>query len=87
MYEGGTIQRVAIVMGKKIESMESVPCGNTVALVGIDNYIAKSCTVVANAKSWPMSNMKFSVAPVMRVAVRTKEAKDLPKLVDGNRLS
>jgi elongation factor 2 len=83
MYEGVAVQRVAVVMGKKIESFESVPCGNTVALVGIDNYMSKSCTVVSSPKSFPMVNMKFSVAPVMRVAVRTKDPKDLPKLVEG----
>ena len=35
------IQRTVLCMGRKQEAVESVPCGNTVALVGLDQYIAK----------------------------------------------
>lgn len=35
------VQRTVLCMGRKQEPIESVPCGNTVALVGMDQYIAK----------------------------------------------
>jgi len=35
------IQRTVIMMGGKVESVPDVPCGNTVALVGVDQYILK----------------------------------------------
>ena len=83
LYENATAQRVVIMMGRKIESFESVPCGNTVAIVGIDNYLSKSGTVVSDLASYPIVSMKFSVAPVVRVSVQPKQMSDLPKLVEG----
>lgn len=34
-----------VLMGSKIEQIQDVPCGNTVALVGVDQYIVKSGTI------------------------------------------
>ncbi len=71
------------MMGKKTEPAESVPCGNTVALVGIDNYLSKSCTITSIPQSYPLANMKYSVYPVVRVAVAPKNPADLLKLVEA----
>ncbi|KAG2679716.1 hypothetical protein I3760_11G064300 [Carya illinoinensis] len=79
------LQRTVIWMGKKQEIVEDVPCGNKVALVGLDQYITKNATFT-NEKEvdvHPIRAMKFSVSPVMRVAVQGKVASDLPKLVEG----
>ncbi|KAI3950625.1 hypothetical protein MKW92_006673 [Papaver armeniacum] len=70
-----SVQRTVIWMGKKQEFVEDVPCGNTVALVGLDQFITKSAT--------SQTERKFSVSPVVRVAVQCKIASDLPKLVEG----
>jgi elongation factor 2 len=72
-------------MGRKQEAVEDVPCGNTVALVGLDQYITKTATITndGNDDCFPMKAMKFSVSPVVRVAVEPKNAADLPKLVEG----
>jgi len=77
------VQRTVIMMGRKIEPVESVPCGNTCALVGIDQFISKTGTVTTDDSSHPMKSMKFSVSPVVRVAVQCKNPADLPKLVEG----
>ncbi len=65
--------------------MEDVPCGNTVALVGLDQFIIKTATLTNEGKddAHPLKAMKFSVSPVVRVAVEPKVASDLPKLVEG----
>jgi elongation factor 2 len=78
-----SVQRVVIMMGRKIEPVDSVPVGNTCALVGIDQFLAKTGTLVTEESSYPMKAMKFSVAPVVRVAVEPKNPSDLPKLVEG----
>jgi len=70
-------------MGRKIEPVDSVPCGNTCALVGVDQFIAKTGTIGDNEDSYPLISMKFSVSPVVRVAVEPKNPADLPKLVEG----
>ncbi|XP_052145328.1 elongation factor 2-like [Oryza glaberrima] len=79
------VQRTVIWMGKKQESVEDVPCGNTVAMVGLDQFITKNATLTNEKEvdACPIKAMKFSVSPVVRVAVQCKVASDLPKLVEG----
>ncbi|KAL2642591.1 hypothetical protein R1flu_010178 [Riccia fluitans] len=80
-----SVQRTVIWMGRRQESVEDVPCGNTVALVGLDQFITKNATLTNEKESdaHPIRAMKFSVSPVVRVAVQCKVASDLPKLVEG----
>lgn len=78
-----TIQRTLIMMGKHTDSVEDVPCGNTVALVGIDDVIVKTATVTSVQTAYPIKQMKYSVSPVVRVAVSPKNASELLKLVEG----
>jgi elongation factor 2 len=79
------IQRTLLMMGRKTEAVEEVCCGNTCGLVGIDQYLIKAGTLAdADAtESHPIVTMKYSVSPVVRVAVAPKNANDLPKLVEG----
>lgn len=77
------IQSVVISMGRRTEPVDSVPCGNICALVGIDHFLTKSGTIVSEEHSHPLVTMKFSVSPVVRVAVEPKNPSDLPKLVEG----
>ncbi|WOL14623.1 elongation factor 2 [Canna indica] len=80
-----SVQRTVIWMGKKQESVEDVPCGNTVAMVGLDQFITKNATLTNEKETdaFPIRAMRFSVSPVVRVAVQCKVASDLPKLVEG----
>merc|ERR1719329_294538 len=70
-------------MGSKVEQMPDCPCGNIIGLVGIDQYILKSGTICTWAESHNFHTMKYSVSPVVRVAVEVKNASDLPKLMEG----
>mmetsp|Transcript_32238 Transcript_32238/g.100582 ORF Transcript_32238/g.100582 Transcript_32238/m.100582 type:complete len:243 (-) Transcript_32238:745-1473(-) len=38
------IQRTVLMMGRSTEQIADVPCGNTVALAGVDQYVIKSGT-------------------------------------------
>ena len=84
LYEKN-ITRTVLMMGRTVESIPDVPCGNTVALSGIDQYLIKTGTIasVDHPESHPIRSMKYSVSPVVRVAVKPKNPADLPKLVDG----
>merc|ERR1719436_2295093 len=77
------IQRTVLMMGRTTEQIADVPCGNTVALVGIDQYILKSGTITTIESAFNITAMKYSVSPVVKVAVKPKDGKDLPKLVEG----
>jgi len=78
-----SIQRTVIMMGRYVEQVPDVPCGNTCGLVGVDQYILKSGTITDWASAHNFRTMKYSVSPVVRVAVECKNAQDLPKLVEG----
>ncbi|KAF5198955.1 Elongation factor [Thalictrum thalictroides] len=80
-----SVQRTVIWMGKRQESVEDVPCGNTVAMVGLDQFITKNATLTNEKEvdAHPIRAMKFSASPVVRVAVQCKVASDLPKLAEG----
>lgn len=79
----GSVQRTVLMMGRKTEFVPDIPCGNTGALVGIDKYLTKTGTITTSEDAHPIKIMKYSVSPVVRVAVRPKNPSDLPKLVDG----
>lgn len=70
-------------MGRYTEQVQDVPCGNTCCLVGVDQYIVKSGTITTFKEAHNIADMKYSVSPVVRVAVKPKDSKQLPKLVDG----
>merc|ERR1712227_406480 len=78
-----SIQRTVLMMGRTTEAIEDCPCGNTIALVGIDAYLVKSGTITTSEVAHNFKIMKFSVSPVVRVAVECKNPSDLPKLVEG----
>merc|ERR1719401_1136371 len=77
------IQRTVLMMGRTTEQIADVPCGNTVALVGIDQFILKSGTLTTIDTAHNIADMKYSVSPVVKVAVKVKDGKELPKLVEG----
>jgi hypothetical protein len=72
-YEPGTkkdlyvksVQRTVLCMGRKQEAVESVPCGNTVALVGLDQFITKTAT---------LTNESCEDAHPMKVGQRAADA-------------
>merc|ERR1712160_206354 len=77
------IQRTVLMMGRSTEQIADVPCGNTVALVGVDQYLLKSGTLTTIEDAHIFADMKYSVSPVVKVAVKVKDGKELPKLVEG----
>jgi len=77
------IQRTILMMGRYIEAIEDVPCGNICGLVGVDQFLVKTGTITTYKEAHNMKVMKFSVSPVVRVAVEPKNPSDLPKLVEG----
>jgi len=77
------IQRTILMMGRYTESIDDVPCGNICGLVGVDSYIVKTGTLTTFKEAHNMRQMKFSVSPVVRIAVECQNPSDLPKLVEG----
>merc|ERR1711955_159123 len=72
-----------LMMGGRVEAIEDVPAGNICGLVGVDQFLVKTGTITTLKEAHNMKQMKFSVSPVVRVAVEPKNPADLPKLVEG----
>ncbi|GMS99446.1 hypothetical protein PENTCL1PPCAC_21621, partial [Pristionchus entomophagus] len=82
-YQYKTIQKTMLMMGRVVEPIDDVPAGNIVGLGGVDQYLIKGGTITTAKDAHNMRVMKFSVSPVVRVAVEPKNPADLPKLVEG----
>lgn len=82
LYEK-SIQRTILMMGRYVEPIEDVPAGNICGLVGVDQFLVKSGTITTYKDAHNLRVMKFSVSPVVRVAVECMNPADLPKLVEG----
>jgi elongation factor 2 len=82
LYEK-TIQRTILMMGRYTEPLEDCPSGNICGLVGVDQYLVKGGTITTFKDAHNLRVMKFSVSPVVRVAVEPTNPADLPKLVEG----
>ena len=82
LYEK-SIQRTILMMGRFVEAIEDVPAGNICGLVGVDQFLVKTGTISTLKDAHNLKVMKFSVSPVVRVAVEPKNPADLPKLVEG----
>merc|ERR1719159_365368 len=78
-----SIQRTILMMGRYTEAIDDVPCGNICGLVGVDQFLVKTGTISTFKEAHNMKVMKFSVSPVVRVAVECKNPSELPKLVEG----
>eukprot|EP00388_Colpodella_angusta_P039343 GDKK01047080.1.p2 GENE.GDKK01047080.1~~GDKK01047080.1.p2 ORF type:complete len:881 (-),score=267.28 GDKK01047080.1:213-2855(-) len=77
------IQRVVIMMGRYTETVTDIPAGNTCGLIGVDQFLVKSGTITDCETACCIKTMRFTVSPVVRVAVSVKNSADLPKLVEG----
>ena len=82
-YYEKKINSTMIMIGDKAESIQSVICGNTIAVTGIDQYLMKTGTLSSldTEKNDLIRPMKYSVSPVFKVAVKPANSIDLPKLI------
>jgi elongation factor 2 len=78
-----SIQRTLLMMGRFKVPIEDCPAVNIVCLVGIDQFLLKSGTLTSSETAHNLKVMKFSVSPVVQVAVESKNPEDLPKLTEG----
>mmetsp|Transcript_4002 Transcript_4002/g.3796 ORF Transcript_4002/g.3796 Transcript_4002/m.3796 type:complete len:554 (+) Transcript_4002:824-2485(+) len=77
------IQRTVIMMGRIVEPIGDIPCGNLAGLIGVDQFLVKTGTITDHEEAHLFKSMKYSVSPIVRVAVRPKNAAEIAKLVEG----
>merc|ERR1719443_2660010 len=80
--QNGKVQSVHCVMGKDFPVIPDVPAGQVCALAGVDQFVQKSCTIT-NTDTFNFNSLKFVVSPVVKISLKPKDAKELPKLVEA----
>ena len=80
-----TIEKAVLMMGKEIEFIPEVPCGNIIGLVGIDQHLRKAATITDSDKAHCIRDMKYSVSPLVQVTVEPRNPADLSNLIEGLR--
>ena len=86
VFDQRPIQRVVMLVGRSfMEAVESMPCGNVVALVGVDRYMLQSGTITdaGAVDAFPFRGLPCSTSPVVQVMIEPMNPNDLAKFVEG----
>lgn len=81
-----TIPDVYLMMGRGLESLESVPAGNILALRGLETAILKSATISSSPSCRPFLPLQFQAAPIVQVAVEPAHPGNMDALEHGLQL-
>ena len=84
-----TITALYLLMGRSLESLNSVPAGNLVGIAGLEGAILKSGTICSQLEGAPNLSSTTAIstnAPIVRVALEPAFPGDLDKMVRGLRL-
>ncbi|KAL6121031.1 hypothetical protein NUSPORA_02123 [Nucleospora cyclopteri] len=78
-----TVSKVCVMMGRGYNAIPDCPAGNIVGLVGVEGFLKKTGTVTTVQHGYNIKTMKFSVSPVVKVAVSPKRSQDLNHFKEG----
>ncbi|KAK3721547.1 Cytoplasmic GTPase/eEF2-like protein (ribosomal biogenesis) [Vermiconidia calcicola] len=84
-----TIAALYLLMGRSLESLNSVPAGNVVGIAGLEGAILKSGTISSQLEGAPNLSSTTAIstnAPIVRVALEPAFPGDLDKMIRGLRL-
>lgn len=81
-----TVQDLYLLMGRELESLESVPAGNVLGIGGLDSHVLKSATISSTVTCPPFTALPMEARPIVRVAVEPVHPADMPALARGLRL-
>ncbi|XP_076339348.1 elongation factor-like GTPase 1 [Tachypleus tridentatus] len=81
-----TISNLYLLMGKELESLESVPAGNVLGIGGLEEHVLKSATLSSSIYCPPFIDLHMPTIPILRVAIEPVRLSDMPALVHGMKL-
>lgn len=81
-----TVGDIYLMMGRELELIDQVPCGNIVAIGGLDGLVQKSATLTSNLFCPSFTGMFMQTSPIVRVAVEPKNPTKMKELIQGLRL-
>ncbi|KAF2765822.1 P-loop containing nucleoside triphosphate hydrolase protein [Teratosphaeria nubilosa] len=84
-----TTKALYLLMGRSLESLNSVPAGNIVGIAGLGDAILKSGTICSQLEGAPNLSSTTAIstnAPIVRVALEPAYPGDLDKMIRGLQL-
>lgn len=74
------------LMGRDLEEVDSVTCGNIFGIAGIEGHLLK-CGTLSNLIECPsLAVTNSEVSPIVRVAVEPQDPTKMPQLLEGLKL-
>eukprot|EP00736_Rhodelphis_marinus_P004080 Rmarinus@m.18833 len=80
------VDALYLMMGRSLESLDSVPAGNVCGIGGLDGHVLKTATLSSIPYVRPLRPLTLQALPIMRVAVEPRKPADMKKLTRGLRL-
>jgi ribosome assembly protein 1 len=82
-----TVTALYLLMGRSLESLESVPAGVVFGIAGLEGHILKTGTLSSQLEgSVNLAGVNMANQPIVRVALEPANPADLNKMVRGLRL-
>ncbi|KAH8148353.1 uncharacterized protein LAJ45_07454 [Morchella importuna] len=79
-----TVTELYYMMGRDLQSLDSVPAGNVFGIGGLEGRILKSGTLCSLPQGGVnLAGVNLGAAPIVRVAVEPKNPSDMGKMVEG----
>ena len=73
------VQQVLVYNGIKPEQLDSVPCGNVLAISGLNSDVGDTIT---ETEQTPFEEIKHIFQPVITKSIEVTKSQDLPKLIE-----
>lgn len=73
-------------MGRELEPIDQVPCGNICAIGGLENIILKSATLSSTVYCPSFSDLYLQTTPIVRVSIEPKNPTKMKDLIKGLKL-
>ena len=82
-----TVTALYLLMGKDLESLDSVPAGVVFGIAGLEGHIFKSGTLCSQLEgSINLAGVSMGTQPIVRVALEPENPGDLDKMITGLKL-
>lgn len=80
------ISDLYLMMGRELIEVDEVPCGNIVAIGGLERHCLRTATLSSTPLCPSFSEMHQQTAPIMRVSVQPKNPSKIKDLERGLKL-
>jgi ribosome assembly protein 1 len=81
-----TVSSLYMIMGRDVESLESVAAGNVFGIGGLEGIVLKTATLSTHEACPSLGALRLLSAPIVRVALEPEDPTQMDQLVQGLKL-